>query len=330
MNKVRFGLFFPCFILGIFFLSSWGSLAHHTITQLAVYQLPKKMQGFFYQNRELLVTTSTRPDDRRRSDKTEASKHFVDIEAYGSNAVNDMPLEWEDAVKKYTKDSLLKYGYVPYHVVAMKNELTKAFESRDKEKILFFAADIAHYIEDANVPLHTTNNYDGQLSNQKGIHALWESLVPEAELEQYNLYTYHKATYLKQPSLAIWNAVRDANGLLKDVLAKEKEVSTHFSDSTKYISTGKNGKKHYSPEFIKAYGEALKPTVNKQLLASASLLSDFWFTAWSDAGKPDIDSLMLPLEKDDLGWKKEYRSYKHNNLIKDSLLISKKTGKELY
>jgi hypothetical protein len=110
-----------------------------------------------------LVSNSTRPDIRRNTDKTEATKHFIDLEAYGPNAANMMPLDWANAVKKYNEDTLLKYGYVPYVIVNQLEKLTNAFRSKNKDSILFYAADLGHYIGDAHVPLHTTLNYDGPL-----------------------------------------------------------------------------------------------------------------------------------------------------------------------
>jgi hypothetical protein len=38
-----------------------------------------------------------------------------------------------------------------------------------KHEILFIAADLGHYIADAHMPLHTSDNHDGQLTDQKGI-----------------------------------------------------------------------------------------------------------------------------------------------------------------
>ncbi|HEX8357099.1 MAG TPA: hypothetical protein VF610_06805, partial [Segetibacter sp.] len=66
--------------------SGWGSLVHKTTHQLAMYELPKKLQKFYYQNLDTLVASSTRPDIRRNTDTTEASKHFIDLEAYGDSA----------------------------------------------------------------------------------------------------------------------------------------------------------------------------------------------------------------------------------------------------
>ncbi len=310
-------------------MGSWGFLVHRTVHQLAIYALPTGMQTFFYQHMAYLVDNSTRPDTRRNTDSTEATKHFIDLEMFGRKAATRMPLDWESAEKKYTADSLIKYGYVPYHVVYMKNKLTDAFRSGNKDSILFYAADLGHYIADANVPLHTTVNYDGQLTNQKGLHSLWESMIPEIEIGNYNLYTQHQAEYLKNSKKAIWIAVRRAAALLPDMLAKETEVSKQFTDATKFRVQIRRGResKSYTSEFAKAYAKALQHTINDQLLHTTNLLADFWYTSWVDAGKPDLTDLSGKWKAEDQSkWMEEINSFRQNKLIEQKLLISKKAA----
>jgi hypothetical protein len=64
------------------------------------------------------------------------------------------------------------------------------------------------------VPLHTTTNYDGQLTGQKGLHGLWESYIPELGINEYDLYAKHKAVYLKNPAEALWKDIRKANAYI--------------------------------------------------------------------------------------------------------------------
>lgn len=319
-NVILFHLLITIFIAG----SSWGFLVHRTVHQLAIYQLPKPMQNFFYSYMDSLVKHSVRPDLRRNTDSTEATKHFIDLEAYGDSAAWKMPMKWEEAVKQFTKDSLLKYGYVSYHIINLKNRLTNAFKLGNKDSILFYAADIGHYIGDANVPLHTTLNYDGQLTNQKGLHSLWESMIPDLELEQYNLYSKHKSVYLNKPDEAIWQAIRRAHLLLPGVLNEEIEASKEFTDATKFRVQVRNGRevKSYSPEFAKAYSKRLKKTINDQLIHSADLIADFWYTAWVDAGKPDL-SMLVPENFSKKKLKSEKKAHKKNELIKKKLLIAR-------
>jgi S1/P1 nuclease len=311
----------------ILICSGWGFLVHRTVAQLAVYQLPKKMRLFFYKNINYLVKESVRPDLRRNGDPTENAKHFIDLEMYGDSAEWKMPLHWEDAVKIYTKDTLLKYGYVPYVVIMQKNKLTEAFRNGNKDSILFYATDLGHYIGDAHVPLHSSANYDGQLTNQKGLHNLWETMIPEMEIDKYDLYNHHEAKYISNPEEAIWNAVRSGHDLLTNVFAMEKEASKNFTDSAKYRVQIRNGKefKSYTSSFAKTYSELLGKSINEQLLRSSNLIADFWYTSWADAGKPDLEKLLSNpfVKKDKKDLKQQCKAYRKNELIEKKLLISK-------
>ncbi|RYY84290.1 MAG: hypothetical protein EOO15_19640 [Chitinophagaceae bacterium] len=305
-------------------LSSWGFLVHRTSTQLAIYQLPNEMQPFFYDQLDYLVRYSVRPDQRRNSDKSEGPKHFIDAERFGPGGLAAMPRDWNAAVAKYGEDSLFHNGYVPYWVINQKAKLTEAFRSGNRDSILFYAADLAHYVGDANVPLHTTENHDGQLTGQKGMHSLWESAIPEIELASYNLYEDHKATYLAKPDETIWKAVREANALLPQMFAMEKEVSKDFTDSTKYRVQMRNGResRSYSSAFARAYSAKLAPSINQQLLKTGHMIADFWYTAWVDAGKPKLEGLLKePVSAQGASaWAQELISYKTNQLLKNKML----------
>jgi len=316
-----------CLVL-FFVFSSWGFLVHRTLNQLAIYQLPKDMQPFFYKNLDYLVKQAIRPDQRRNQDPTEAPKHFIDLEIYGDSAAWKMPLTWNEATTKYSADTLIKYGYVPYWIVSMKEKLTHSMNTKNADSILFYAADIGHYIGDANVPLHTTVNYDGQLTGQRGLHALWESMIPELEITQYQFYNHHKAKYLAHPENEIWESIRQAHKLVAELVTKEREVSKQFTDSTKYRVQMRNGRevKSYTPAFAKAYSESLKPTINQQLIRSSNLIADMWYTSWVDAGKPDLNSLLKTkfTKQDKKQLKKEIKYYKNEELMNKNLLLSKK------
>jgi hypothetical protein len=299
---------------------------------MAVYELQGSLQRFFFRHMDNGVKYSVRPDQRRNEDSTEATKHFIDFEAFGDSAAWKMPYSWDHAVDIYSKDSLLIYGYVPYYVIMMKDRLTNAFREGKADSALFYATDLAHYIGDAHVPLHATINYDGQLTGQKGMHSLWESMIPAIELQQYRLSSRHKARYLKNPRDAVWSAVRKSYSMVEEVLAKEKEVSKSFTDSTKYRVQVRNGResRSYTSAFAKAYSQALGNTINERLIASADMIADFWYTSWIDAGKPDLDNWIVPsftrANKKQL--KKECRSFKKNHLLSDSLLLSRKAIQE--
>jgi len=301
--------------------SSWGFLVHRTVNQLAIYNLPAPLQSFFHADMKYLVENAPRPDIRRNTDKSEDTKHFIDLEKFGSNAVNEMPMDWDAAVKKYTLDSLKKYGWGPYNAIMQLENLTNAFRTKNKDSILYYAADLGHYLGDLHVPLHTTVNYDGQLTGQKGLHSLWEASIPELKIDQYNLYNKHKATYLKRPAEALWRDIRKANALLPEMLEKEKMLTAKFTPETKYKIQMRYGKevKVYTKEFAEAYATVLGTTINGQLIDAANLISDFWYTAWVNAGKPDLEGSRGISNQLEL----ELKAFKSNELIKSNLLLSK-------
>jgi hypothetical protein len=316
-----------CSLVIVVSFSSWGFLVHKTVNQIAIYNLPEPLRSFMFNHKQYLVYNAPRPDIRRNTDKTEATKHFIDLEKFGTNAANEMPMDWISAVKKYSEDSLKEYGWGPYNAIMQLDLLTKAFKSGNQDSILFYAADLGHYIGDLHVPLHTTVNYDGQLTGQKGLHALWESTIPELVLDQYQLHNNHQAQYLKNPAAALWVDIRKAANLVPAMLAIEKELTINFTPETKYRSQVRYGKevKAYTKEFAEAYSKALAGTVNQQLIASANMITDFWYTAWVNAGKPNLPAFRGEAEGN---LDQELKAFQKNKLIQEGLLISKKQKSE--
>ncbi len=322
MSKKFFTLLLLLTVLAIG-ISGWGFLVHRTVAQLAIYQLPKSMRSFFFTNKDSLVYGAPRPDIRRTKDESEGSKHYMDMEYFGDSAFRVVPHHLDAAIEKYSIDTLNKYGTLPYVVVEYTEKLTQAFRTQNADSIVFYAADLSHYVSDAHVPLHTSINYDGQFTGQHGIHDLWETTVPEVAMQHYQLGTRHKARYLSSPSNEIWKIIEHTFSLLPEMFAKEKEVSQNFTDSTKYrweVRWGKN-RRFYTAAFAKEYDKALKTSINDQLLASAKAIANFWYTAWVNAGKPDLNAL-LKTSYNKANFKAERKAFFKNELMKKNILIA--------
>jgi len=274
---------------------AWGFFGHRLLNRLAVYTLPPEMLPFFKANIDYLTNNATRPDSRRTVVPTEAPRHFMDVDVYGDSALtrHGLPRPYADAVALAGgEDSLLRHGIVPWQVAKMKGQLTAAFQAGDTDRILYLAADLGHYVADACVPLHTTRNYNGQLTGQRGIHALWESRLPELQAADYDLLT-GQAPYLENPTEAAWAAVARAHAAVDSVFAMEKAVSSELSEDRKYSyeQRGNVTIRTYSREFSLAYHRRLNGQVERQLRYAARLIGAFWYTAWVDAGQPDLTGL---------------------------------------
>ncbi|MDO7845134.1 zinc dependent phospholipase C family protein [Hymenobacter sp. M29] len=286
---------------------AWGFFGHRLLNRLAVYTLPPGMIGFYKANIDYLTVNATRPDSRRTVVPDEAPKHFLDVDRYGDSAEYKLPRKYADAVARYGEDSLQRHGIVPWNVVAMKNKLTAAFKAKDTDRILSLSADLGHYVADACVPLHTTKNYNGQLTGQRGIHGLWESRLPELLSADYDLFT-GKAEYIDNPTNAIWAAVIRSHAAVDSVLLFERQLTGQMSGDQKYgyEQRGNNTVRAYSREFSRAYHAKLNGQVERQMRYAASLIGDFWFTCWVDGGSPDLSQLpRTPSEKEQLRLERE-------------------------
>ena len=249
--------------------SAWGFFAHQRINRLAVFTLPPEMMTFYKRHIVYITENAVNPDKRRYAVKEEAPRHYIDIDVYGDSALYKMPRFWNDAVAKYTEDTLNAYGIVPWYVNLMKFRLTDAMRRKDTDAILRLSADIGHYIADSNVPLHTTENYNGQLTGQRGIHGFWESRLPELLSDDYD-YFVGQAKYVEKPQLAAWDAVTHAHLALDSVLSFEKELTAKFSEDRKYSYEERNNVtvRTYSKEFSKEYHRMLAGQVERQMRRS--------------------------------------------------------------
>lgn len=300
---------------------SWGFYAHKEINRLAVFTLPPEMLGFYKKNIGYLTEAAVNPDKRRYAVEAEASRHYIDLDHYGDSALHEMPIHWEPAVKQYTEDTLQAYGIVPWHINRVYYRLREAFLLKDPERILRLSADIGHYIADAHVPLHTTQNYDGQQTGQTGIHAFWESRLPELFASDYNFFV-GRASYLEDPQEAAWKAVASAHHALDSVFGLERELSRKMGRKRYSFETkGRRTERVYSREYAGAYHDALAGMVERQMRAAIKATGDFWYSAWVDAGQPDLDVLSdyEPTAEELQQRRAELRRWRNLNHAKDSL-----------
>ncbi len=286
--------------LGVSEVHAWGFFAHRRINRMAVFLLPPEMVGFFKLNIQFITENAVNPDRRRYAVDGEAERHFLDADVYGDSAVYKLPRYWKQAVEEIGEEKLHEYGIVPWHIYSMKYRLTEAFREKNTKRILLLAADMGHYIGDSNVPLHTTENYNGQLTGQYGIHGFWESRLPELFFDDYNFFFDDKAGYLERPQLTAWDAVINAHTALDSVLSFEKELAQRMGLDKKYAfeTRGNVNVRVYSREFSAAYHNMLDGMVERRLRATVKMVADFWFTCWVDAGQPDLNELAGITEND--------------------------------
>jgi hypothetical protein len=271
----------------------WGFFAHQRINYYAVFLLPPQLLTFYKPHIEFLSEHAVDPDKRRYVVAAEGPRHYIDIDYYGDYPYTNLPRSWDSAVAKFGEDTLLQHGIVPWWVQVMQRRLTAAFKERDAVKILKLSAELGHYVADAHVPLHTSSNHNGQLTNQQGIHGFWESRIPELVADTEWDFFIGNAAYIKAPGDFIWKRVLQSAAEADTVLRYEKLLSQQFPPDQKFAFEERNGKvvRQYSTAFSKAYNQMLNGMIERRMRDAIYAVASFWYTAWVDAGQPDMTQL---------------------------------------
>ncbi|MGI8598864.1 MAG: zinc dependent phospholipase C family protein [Chitinophagaceae bacterium] len=312
-------LVFITFLLAYQTVYCWGFYAHRQINYHAVFLLPPQMIVFYKKHIEYLSEHAVAPDMRRYAIADEGPRHFIDIDHYGTYPYENLPRYWNDAVEKFSEDSLIKHGIVPWWLQRMQRRLTEAFKEKNTNRILKLSAELGHYMADAHVPLHATSNYNGQQTNQHGIHGFWESRAPELLAEKEWDFFIGKATYITKPGDFIWERVLESAAAADSVLLYEKILSDNFPTDQKFSFENRNGKniRQYSTAFTKAYDKMLNGMIERRMRQSIYAIASLWYTAWVDAGQPDLSKLTnLKLSEEEINEIENLKQLWQKNIIK--------------
>ncbi len=271
----------------------WGFYAHQKINYYATFLLPPEMMVLYKPNISFISEHAVDPDKRRYAVANEGPRHYIDIDYYGMYPYNNLPHKWKDAVAKFGEANLIEYGIVPWHIQVMLNRLTVAFKEKNFTKIMKNSAELGHYIADSHVPLHANTNHNGQYTNQKGIHGFWESRVPELLAEKNWDFFIGKAAYITDPLDFTWARILESAKAVDSVLNIEKELTKEFPTDKKYAFENRNGVliRQYATAFTIAFDKKLEGMIERRMRQSIFAVASFWYTAWVNAGQPDLKGL---------------------------------------
>ena len=188
------------------------------------------------------------------------------------------------------RDTMTAHGILPYHLEAAQRDLTRAFAEGDLARALQLSAELGHYLGDAAVPLHTTVNYDGQLTGQRGIHAFWESRLPELFAEGEFDGLVGPARYVDDERAYFRGIIADSHAHVDSVLLVEADLSRTVPPELQDCYEERLGDVARVPcrAFARAYFERLDGMVEERFRAAVLATGNMWYTAWVDGGMPDL------------------------------------------
>ncbi|MFT4533626.1 MAG: hypothetical protein ACI9P5_000976 [Saprospiraceae bacterium] len=244
------------------------------------------------------------------------SQYYEDDWIISSTKIDSIFPGFSGGYDLHITDQFSGEGILPYHLNSMYYWLIKAFKDGDYEKILRLSAEYGHYIGDAHVPLHTTKNYNGQLTDQIGIHAFWESRLPELYADSEYNFLVGKALYIKKPLNYFWGIVEDSHKLLDDVLDIEKELTLTYPEDQQMCYDERLDRtiRTQCPEFSRAYHDRMDGMVETRMQDAILSIGSVWFSAWLDAGQPDLDNIeKLELDEEEIKIDASINTRDHSN-----------------
>jgi len=254
----------------------WGDKGHQTITLFAMKLLPHQMK----MNDDVaaaIIEHSVDPDHRKRGDKTEGPKHFIDIDFYKEFQDGRMVMSRDSLNKIYGEKVVTKEGILPWATEETYKELVEAFKEKNRDKIMLYASDLAHYVGDGYQPMHETVNYNGQLTDQKGVHARYESEMVDNYLDEIKS-SFKKQTpyYVKDVQAYIFDYIFESNSYLEVLLSADK-------------SAFENAGEKFANDYLRLLWFKTKYVTENQFNSAALSLASLIYSAWRDAGKPIVE-----------------------------------------
>jgi hypothetical protein len=259
-------------------LISWGSTGHAIINRNTTIHFPLSMEAF-KSWAEYLALHASDADYRKGSDPSEGPKHYIDIDNYPEFFAGNMTTSFDSLVARHGLTYVMQQGILPWTTVTTFDSLTAAFQQKNWEKAKLFAADLGHYVADAHQPLHTTRNYDGQFTNQRGIHSRYETQM----INRYQgkiTFIVDSVITVTNPLDFVFNYIFNSYSYLDEVLR---------ADSIAKAAAGNTTSEYYYSllwEYSNIY------TVELFRLATRNLAS-LIYSAWLKAGSPVLPASLV-------------------------------------
>ncbi len=275
--KIKF-LLYISFITCTLLLVSWGSVGHKKINTNATLSFNQQMSQFIVWSSQLSSHASD-ADNRKDSDPTEAPKHYIDIDVYQDFIINKRIAQtWDSIVMSYGNAFVLDNGILPWATITTYDTLRSCFIRKDWPKAILTAADLGHYVADGHMPLHITQNYNGQLTGNSGIHSRYESTMIGA----YN----SQIVYSGDTNITV---IQNVNKYIFDYIYNNYQYKDSILAADNFAKLAAGGSTSSSTYTFNLWNKTQNFTKLLFINASQSL-AELIYTAWVEAGSPEYNT----------------------------------------
>lgn len=275
----RQNIIIPIVAIFAFLFAGWGGTGHYNISNNSSLSFNQQMEQF-NQWTSVLAEHASDADIRKGWDPDEGPRHYIDIDNYDEFFTEGrIPQTLDSAIMLHGNYFVYSQGVLPWATLKTYDSLVACFLREDWDQAVLFASDLGHYVADGHMPLHITRNYNGQYSNNSGIHSRYESTMINAYISQI--------TYSGQPI----SFVENTNQYVFDYLyANYQYVDSVLlaDDYAKSISGNTN-----SSAYKQALWEYSHDFTTKMFEDASHALAELIYSAWTEAGSPLMSSAAI-------------------------------------
>ena len=262
--------------------SAWGFAGHRLIMARAIELLPPELKPLFERYRDEVIVRVTDPDVWRNAGWEDDPNHFVDfgMKELGKYPFNELPREYGAALEKFGQATLNRIGKLPWREAEEFGNLRRGFESFKRDAayapsdVVLFAGVASHYMQDAHQPFHASDNYDGQLTGNNGIHTRFERDLVEKFLPRLTVNPARPAPIAN---------VRDA--AFDVLLSSYQLVDAILKADTEAVA----GKDAYDDDYFEKFFVRVRPLLERRLADSITATAGVIIGAWEQAGRPALE-----------------------------------------
>ena len=256
----------------IILLCSWGNKGHQKINGSAPQFFPAGL-NYYKGWSEKLSEHGSDADNRKKDDRTEGVKHYIDIDAYKDFVDMHQITENKDAAfNKYGKEFIMKNGTLPWVTDSTYHVLVEQFRSKEWTKAVLTAADLGHYVGDGYMPLHLTLNYDGKLTGQTGIHSRYESKMLNRYVDEI---TVNRSRNRK---------INDVSRYIFDYMYNNYQYKDSLLNADKVAYEKANHE--YTDLYYETLWNQTQGFTKRLINGSSKSLAELIRMAWIEAGRP--------------------------------------------
>ena len=236
------------------------------------------LKELLMEHRQALIDRSMDPDRRKDDEPEEFLRHFINLDGYGHFPFTDFELDFRRTVQKLGERKVTENGTILWAAHRSFEALSQAFWNGDTEQILRHASDLSHYVADLHQPLHTTTNYNGQLTAQLGIHFRFEIDLASRYLDQIQ--------FAKMPAADLGGILASLHSMALEsfvwvdniLLADRQVVSQLGIEREAYL--GDRPRRIYPEPYFEHMFQWLGSPLELRLNQAVHRLNSLWWMAW--------------------------------------------------